>query len=572
VLVIGGGLAGCWAALRAKDFVENVTLMEKAVVARSGSTTFTNSMLAPTSDKDIDTSMREIVEAGEYLSDQAWVEVLLREQRLRVQELMDWGAPFERDAEGDFATTPGRGHRSTRLIMCNGHKLMDLMKSKVLEKGVNVVKRGMMLDLLTSDGRHPTEGSVVGAVGLHTQTGEFLVCQAKAVVITTGMIDSKLRADYTHNLTGDGPSMAYRAGAELLGMEFCSTGKINCFEGKYRSGGSSLLQGLGAKFINARNEEFVGKYDPVLKHKAKLSWLLQAFAKEAFEGRGPVYFDLRSYTPETVDLVRRLLPTQWIPFDRAGIDVRERPIEITPVLCISSPSGQGGVRINTNCEASIEGLYAAGAASRNLVHGSYTIGGINLAFCNVAGYRAGENAAKYAQGLSTINLDDAQVKALRQEMFSPLDQKEGMTPDEVLRRFHEITIPAPASLFKTEAGIKKTLAQIRTLAREGLPELKAEDIHELVKANEAKNLVLISELVFRSALERKESRDSHYRQDYPYRDDVEWLKWVVVKRKDGNEIDVRSKPIPFDKYPVRPKEFVKIPHPVDLTSISEVKG
>jgi succinate dehydrogenase/fumarate reductase flavoprotein subunit len=564
VLVIGGGLAGCWAALRAKDFVDKVVIVEKAAIARSGTTTFTNSMLAPGPEDKTGSWLQEIVEAGEYLSDQNWVEVLLKEQPLRIEDLARWGAPFQRDSEGKLATTPGRGHRNTRLIMCNGHRLMELMKKKVLEKGVNIIERTMIVNLLTSDGRYPTAGAVVGAVGFHARNGEFFVCQAKSVVITTGMIDSKLRADYTNNLTGDGPAMAYRAGAELLGMEFCTVGKINCFETKYRSGGSSLLQGLGARFINAKGEEFVGKYDPVLKNRAKLSWLCQSFARESMEGRGPVYIDMRSFSPETVELVRKLLPTQMEPFIRAGINIRERPIQITPVVCIATPSGQGGIRINTNCQSSIEGLYAAGAAARNLVHGTYSIGGINLAFCNVAGYRAGENAGKNAQKAPDFGLNERQIAALKQDIFSPLGRKEGVTPDEVFHRFHQITIPSRASMFKTENRIRDVLKQIRALAQEELPELKAVDIHELVKANEARNLVLLSELVFRSALARKESRDTHYRLDYPYRDDIDWLKWVIVKRRDGNEIEVRGEPIPFEKYPVKPKERTRIPHPVQF--------
>ena len=139
VLVIGGGLAGCWAAISAKESADRVTLLEKAVVARSGASTFTNSMLAPPPEGEVDAWLTEIVEAGEYLNDQEWVRNLLLEQPLRVEQMAGWGVPFERDSEGRLRRTPGRGHKKTGLIMCNGHRLMEAMKKKVLDSGVELI-------------------------------------------------------------------------------------------------------------------------------------------------------------------------------------------------------------------------------------------------------------------------------------------------------------------------------------------------------------------------------------------------------------------------------------------------
>lgn len=225
----------------------------------------------------------------QYLNDQEWVRNLLLEQPLRIEQLAaGGGAPFERDSDGKLRRTPGRGHKKTRLIMCNGHRLMDVMKQKVLDSGVELIPRVMMVDLLTSDGRYPTKGKVIGAVGFHARDGDFVVCRAKAVVGTTGVMGSKLRILYINNLTGDGPAMGYRAGTELPGMEFCTVSKITRYEGKYYGGGASLHQGFGAKFINSLGEEFIGKYDPDLKSRSRISYLTQSFAKEHFEGRGPV--------------------------------------------------------------------------------------------------------------------------------------------------------------------------------------------------------------------------------------------------------------------------------------------
>ncbi|MDP2645476.1 MAG: FAD-binding protein [Desulfobacterales bacterium] len=564
VLVIGGGLAGCWAAIRARELTDRVTLIDKAMVARSGASTFTNSMLAPTPEGALEQWRTEIVEAGEYLNDQQWVDILLTEQPLRIRQMAGWGVPFERDTQGNFRTTPGRGHKNTRMIMCNGHRLMDVMKQQVLDRGVQLLPRIMMLDLLTSDGLHPTAGRIIGAAGLHGRDGDLVVCRAKAVVITSGVMDSKLRLLYINNLTGDGPAMAYRAGAELLGMEFCMVSKITRYEGKYYGGGSSLLQGFGARFINRLGEEFIGKYDPELKNRARVSYLCQAFAKEHYEGRGPVYLDMTSFSDEDAATVKKMLSSQFRPLAKAGIDPQKHPLVIDPVVSIGTPSGQGGIRVDTDCRSTIPGLLAGGAAARNMVHGTYTVGGINLAFCNVSGYRAGENAAKTAResALETPRAD--QLKALEQNFFAPLHRSGGVSTGEALDQFHKISIPAPVSLFKNEARLKKALLKLQALALD-LNRLCARDIHDLVRAKEIENLVPLARLVFTAALARTESRDTHYREDYPFRDDVNWLKWIILQRAGDDDIRLRLEPVPLEQYPVQPAQRRRIPYPVQYT-------
>lgn len=561
VLVLGGGLAGCWAAIRARDFATNVTIMEKAVVARSGASVFTNSMMAPVSDEQMEIMLAEVVESGEWLSDQDWVKVLLEEQRQRIAELISWGAPFERNPDGTLATTPGRGHKRTRLVMINGHRLMDVMKRKVEEKGVTVLSRTMALDLLTSDGRRPTSGSIVGVVGLNTRTGQFVVCRAKAVVITTGVMDCKLRADFVHNCTGDGIAMGMRAGAQLLGMEFCTHSRLTAYNDHYRFGGSSLLQGLGARFINRLGEEFVGLYNPELKNRSKLAYLCRAIAKECFEGRGPVYLDMTSFTPEKLALAIKLLPSQMRSFERIGSNVLKEPIRLSPVVSISSIGGQGGVRIDTSCRSTLPGLFAGGAAAKNLVHGTYAVGGINLAYCNTSGYRAGEYAGKSAAQVKQIAPDRAQVATLKNKALSPSDKK-GWSPDEVMHRVHRDLLTPGVCMFKNPSRLKASLQEIRELAREPLA---APDPHELVKVHEVKNLLANVELTLEASLLREESRDSHYREDFPYRDDQNWLKWIGAWLTPDGKAKIEPIPVPYEKYALKPKERKQVPYPIRYT-------
>ncbi len=152
VLVVGAGLAGCWAALGAKEYVGRVVLVDKAVVGKSGASTFASGvMLAPLPEDDLDDWLKEIVENGEYMSDQYWVMALLNEQMSRIAQMESWGFAFERDADGRLARTVGRGHRKTKVLMFHGPKLMVGMRKKVLAKNIRLIERVMVTDLIAGD-------------------------------------------------------------------------------------------------------------------------------------------------------------------------------------------------------------------------------------------------------------------------------------------------------------------------------------------------------------------------------------------------------------------------------------
>ncbi|MBI4330843.1 MAG: FAD-binding protein [Chloroflexi bacterium] len=558
VLVVGGGLAGCWAAIRAAQIGKRVILVDKSRVARSGASTFTNQMLAPTPPGEIRAWEKELVERGEYLNDQEWVETVLCEQKDRIQDLVDWGVPFERTPSGDLLVKRGRGHGLTGVVLCNGHTLMDIMRRKAEQTGVTIEDRTTITDLLTSDGQRPSRGRVCGAVGFHTREGAAAVYQAGAVVVAAGQIGLKMRCHFVNNLAGDGVAMVYRAGGELLNMEFCTTGNVSYFEKRFHVGSQALLVGMGAKFINARGERFMLRFDPVLGERSKLQNQVLAFVKEAVSGRGPCYWDMTGFNDEDVEMVRRLLPTTLRPFDEAGIDIRQRPVECTPVVQLMSAAGEGGIRVDGNSQTTVPGLYAAGASARNPVHGVYSVGGVNLAFCNVGGYRAGEAAARNA---FLSPLPQGQLQSTLENTFAFLSKKGGARPDDIVRELQAISIPAKISVYKSEERIKHTLEKIREL-RKKLAGMRAADIHDLVKAVEAQNLVQIAELIFMSSLERKESRAWHFREDYPYRDDQEWLRWIIVKMGEDGQPQTRKEQIPLDRYEFKMGKSQKTLHPL----------
>ncbi|MBI4318828.1 MAG: FAD-binding protein [Chloroflexi bacterium] len=564
VLIIGGGLAGTWAAVRATDFVENVVLVDKAQVSRSGaSTSAAGVMLAPMPGDDLQVWMREIVERGDFLSDQDWLRILLSDQIERIQDMTRWGMAFERDEQGNIARIIGRGHVETRMLMFHGKKMMEKMREEVIKRKVKLVERVTITDLLTSDGAHPTCGRVVGAIGFDTRTGKRLLFEAKATIVATGGIHPKRGGLAVDNITGDGHAIGFRAGADLTGMEFITTGHLQGWGRSCWSACLNMIQNLGAKFVNAQGERFMGKYDAELWERAKLCTLTQAFCKEALEGRAPMYCDMRHFTPEAWARMRRVVPRAMLMFDKLGIDLTKEVVELAPFAGVFGGCGDGGMRVNTFCETNIPGLYGAGAATKILPHGTYSVGGVNLAYCCVSGHRAGEYAARHAASINQTSARTDQVLALQERAFAPLKREQGMAPDEVFDRAMQITVPAQYSTFKNERRIREVLARLDSL-KDSLSELRATNVHELVKAHEAQNYVLGAELVYRSALEREETRGSHYREEYPCRDDENWLKWIV-QRRNGATVESRIEHIPMYRYPIKPESYGKKPHPVLFT-------
>ncbi|MBI4319586.1 MAG: FAD-binding protein, partial [Chloroflexi bacterium] len=208
-------------------------------------------------------------------------------------------------------------------------------------------------------------------MGFDYRTGEPYTFEAKATIVSTGCIHPKVGGLYVDNITGDGYAMGFRAGADLINMEFNTAGHVLVWDRKYWIVGINMFQGLGARFVNARGERFMEKYDPGLMERSKLCTLTQAFCKEVLEGRGPIYCDMRHFSPDDFARLRRVIPHAMRIFDRANIDLSKRMVEYSAFNGVFCTSGDGGMRVNTHCETSVPGLYGAGAATKILPHGTY---------------------------------------------------------------------------------------------------------------------------------------------------------------------------------------------------------
>ncbi|MDP2727363.1 MAG: FAD-binding protein [Dehalococcoidia bacterium] len=567
VLVIGGGLAGCRAALRARDFCDDVLLVDKAVVGRSGASFWGHGILAPFHAGKFTRWMREYVETSEFLTDQECMEILLREQPDRLKDLEEWGVPFKTDSEGRKIEEPGRGGMDyTRLVFFSSALWMGKVKEQVVKKGIRVMKRITITDLLTSDGQHPTRGRVVGAVGFDSWSGEFLSFKAKAVVVTTGMITTKFTSDLSDNDTGDGQAMAFRAGADLTGLEFGpGTSYYVIRDGNFTTGlGLLQFQNHGAFFVNSIGERVMEKYLPGrMERGSGRGPLAQAFVKEILEGRGPLYVDIRHWSPERIELFNRVIPLTMQSIARAGIDVRTERLEFTVLPNGFYSSGDGGIKVGVNGETNLPGLFAAGACS-SIRADTEPVGGAPLANCNVFGHRTGEAAGQAASGASEVTVSSSQVEQLKKEAMAPLRQEKGLEPMDLVMAVDSKWLPWRYSIIKGERRIKEALREIQRIENEDVPRLAAADYHGLVRVHEARNLALMAELFQRASLERKESRCKHYREEYPYRDDVDWLCWLVLRRGEKG-VEVRKEPLPVERYPIKLDKRERVPAPVQFS-------
>ncbi len=554
VLVVGGGLAGVWASIAAKEFTPNVVLVDKANPGRSGASTFASGvMLAPQPEDDLDAWAKEIVEAGDFLNDQVWVKILLEEQMDRINDMRRWGIPFLTENGGKLTRIRGRGHIVTRVLLFPSFKLMEGVVREMHRREIQVIRRVMITHLITSDGCHPTSGRVIGALGLDIRTGKPVIFKAGAVVMASGQMTARYGGGMCDNLTGDGVAMGFKTGVQLTGLEFCTTTNLSTWQRRFQVTGLNMIQGAGAKLVNALGEQFMHKYDPVLKERAKTVYLGLGCTKEVWEGRGPLYFDMRHLSDETWDRLEITIHKLTYIFEKAGIDRKKNLIEVSPTVQFpASPSMWGGIRVSTSCATNIPGLFGAGAVTKNQVHGTYSVGGVNLAYCCVAGYRAGGSAAKWAESSGASEIKKDQVKWVIQQLDEIANRTRGPKVDEVWERVVALLAPSEVGLVKHAKRLSCVREELESIREQGSA-VAAETPHEIAKAVELQNYLLDSDLAIAASLERTESRGDHYREEFPYADNENWLKWIILQRT-GQSLSPRisMEPLPFEKYRYQP--------------------
>jgi succinate dehydrogenase/fumarate reductase flavoprotein subunit len=549
VLVIGGGLAGSTAALAAALEGAEVVVADKGYISRAGCSPLSGGvMTGPIPSDDLSVWAHEFVQNGGYMNNQLWLDRFLSDQVERLRELQAMGDFFVRNDDGSLRRIRSRGMTNVRCVQFNPRNLMSELRRRMEAAGARILDRYLISELITSD-----DGAVAGAVAFQARTGEVVLIRSGATVVASGPLNLKGR-NICDTSGADGHALAYRAGAELIDMEFLFGGTFSLMLKKYKFPAYNVALGHGARLINAKGERFMQRYDPNRLERAELPQVIAAFLNEVLSGRGPCYIDLRYADENLVKDLRAVRGDYWADQLVTGHikDYRTRPVLIEPQWTVWSH--RCGIRIDLDGRTNIAGLYAAGSVVKNEAMGTHASAGSPTAFCCVSGTISGKDAARHANDVG--HRADLMEKALpiASHLRAMLGRSGAWTPKAAFTAVRRLLgTPLDCMLLSSEriATLRSGLADIR--AR--LPALAAEDPHELVKAEEVRNFVDILDLCMAAADQRKESRESFFRRDYPETDNENWFCWHVVRRDHAGTPTFHRDPIPIERYRRRPERL-----------------
>ncbi|QFU99988.1 L-aspartate oxidase [Luteimicrobium xylanilyticum] len=487
VLVLGGGPAGTWAALAAATTGARVVLADKGFVGTSGAAAAggNNLWYVPDEGDRRERAVRAREERGAHLTDRTWLRRLVAETWDRVGDLEAWGYPYPTDAAG-------RLRRSS----LQGPEYMRLMRRQVLRAGVTVLDQSPAQRLVQD-----ADGVVVGATGVHRQRGNApWTVRAGAVVLATGGCAFLSGALGCNPDTGDGHLMAAELGAELSGMEFSSV--------------YGMAPAFGAQ-TKGRMYQFATYYDGDRNPVDAAGFSGREVVARTLAAGSPVYARLDLAPPALREALRWSQPNFFLPYDKAGIDVFTDLFEVRLVL-EGTVRGTGGLAVvGDGCETTVPGLYAAGdVASRELVTGAVSGGGShNGAWAISSGTWAGTAAASFARRRGPAPRATTVPDEGRAGTGGSSSGRGTTVPREVIRDVQAEVIPLERNLFRTEHGLRGSLARLDVLWADAVPDLDASA--EPVKAREAAAMVAHARWMYRAALARPESRVIHRRDDHP---------------------------------------------------------
>ena len=541
VLIIGGGSAGMWAARRIKDENESidVLIVDKSAADWGGLMSMSGGDFdAVTPQDNLDDWIKDLVYYYDGLCDQELIEELFRGSYDRLKEYEKLGCEYTYQEDGTLKGIPQRGLDHFKLCVavkkgCGGDDMSRAMVREMTRTGVRRLGRIMITKLLKEGDR------VVGAIGFHCRDGSCYYIRAKSVLLATG--SNGWKASYGNNTaTGDGTRLAYEAGAKLTNFEFArvwNVPKLFAWEGQ------TVLLPLGARFVNAKGEDFMEKYSPVFGGNTDPHYTTIAMAKEMEKGNGPVYFDTSGISRENLPYVTPNAGWQVLNHEKLkalGIDFFSGKTEWVPQIMAT----YGGMVADTWGRTNVPGLFAAGR-SRFIDAGNY-IGGFDLSTTATSGYLAGKAICEDLVGRELApELSDAQLEPLFQEMLAPLGAP-GLGWKEVMRRLQEIIDPYNVCLIKREEDLCRAMECYQQAKTELVPRMGAADPHCLYKLYETRATALVTELYLTASLERRESRGGHYRADYPERN-PDLLGWIHLQ-KGENGVKTSFAPVPLERY------------------------
>ena len=523
VLVIGAGAGGLWAALSARRHLPSgrVTLLDAHMVGRTGHTAFSNAwMVVMTPEDDPDACVRDIVQGNEWIAEQELIREILALSYGQLLEMERYGLQFPKE-DGKFIRRPTRGLRVVQVLkpVGGGLEYCWILRKAVEQQGIEIVERVFVTELVKGE-----DGSIAGVVGVDGRTGEFHIIRAKSTVIATNSVT--FRAGFVRDLTGTGPLLAYRSGATLTNAEF---GYLRPGNPQYYFEGITFAIQDGAKFVNASGETFMEKYEPSWADCADVQLISKAMVMEKKAGKTPIYLDM-SLIPEDKRNDYLHSAVAWMDYfyrklgERARIDMFGKS-EYYPLLQMTKMA----IKTDARCDSGVPGLFVAGLAQASC---ATHFAGFHIGACNGTGWIAGRSAAGWAEGKNRPDVKEGHVRALKEEVDRCFKNGADAADDDLLRDLQNLIFRYDLSILKREERLADALDQLHGIKEKSRAVL-APHVHGFVRLKETECMIDTSEMIFRASKMRRESRLSHIREDFPARDDKNWLKWILIKERNG---------------------------------------
>ena len=550
VVIVGSGLAGLRAALEIPA-ATNVALISKVFPTRSHSGAAQGGISAALGNEEPDSwewHMYDTVKGGDYLTDQDAAETLAKDAERAVYELEHMGAPFNRTPDGKIAQRAFGGHtrnfgegpvkRACYASDRTGRVILDTLYGKAVEKAVQVFSEFSIVDLIIDNGK------INGLVAYELATGELHTFRSKAVLIATGGFGGVYKTNSNcFSNTGDGVYLSYRAGVPLEDMEFVQFHPT----GIHGLGVliSEATRGEGGILKNNSGQRFMELYAPSLKDLAPRDVVSRAIWTEIRQGRGIngddyVNLDLTHIGAEKI--AEKLSDIASFSKIYLGVDVVKEPIAVTPTchyMMGGIPTDLDG-RVLDRHNKPVAGLYAAGEAACVSVHGANRLGTNSLLDLVVFGRRAGKMIAKELPDLSLTENTGSLENSTRQRLEALLSRQSGERPFSI-RNDLQIMMMEKCSVFRNAQDMKRGLSELESIKQRYenvfLENRSPRYNTDLTEVLELECLIGLAETILKSAISREESRGAHYREDFPERDDKNWLKHtMIVKNSTGSEI------------------------------------
>ncbi|MBK8303012.1 MAG: fumarate reductase/succinate dehydrogenase flavoprotein subunit [Chloracidobacterium sp.] len=579
VIVIGAGGAGLRAAIEASGSGVSVGLICKSLLGKAHTVMAEGGMAAAMGHNDDRDNWKvhfsDTMRGGQYVNNWRMAELHAKEAPDRVRELESWGAVFDRTKDGRINQRNFGGHRYPRLAHVGdrtGLELIRTLQDHGIHQGIEVYMEVTVLTLLKDGDR------VIGCLAYEREHGRFRIYKGKAVILATGGIGRAYKiTSNSWEGTGDGHALAYDAGAELIDMEFIqfhptgmvwppSVRGILVTEG-VRGEGGILRNSEGKRFMfddipdnykdqTSDTEEEGWKYVTGDKNARRPPELLtrdhvaRCIMREVKAGRGSphggVYLDIawiKEKIKDAPEHIKKKLPSMYHQFKQlANLDITTTPMEVGP----TTHYVMGGIRVNADTqESTVPGLFAAGECAAG-INGANRLGGNSLSDLIVFGKRAGEHAAIFAKENGHGTLDNAAIEQTAKAALEPFDRDGGENPYTIQHDLQE--------MMQANVGIVRQHDEM-VEALNGLDALKSRAARTFVPGNidfnpgwhtalDLHNLLIVSEAIARAAIERKESRGGHFREDFPGKD-PEFAKFnYSLKKSEGGGMEISKIPIP----------------------------